>query len=89
MLKVPNRIALEDFSTLSLIGRGSYAKVALVKKNDTGTPYAMKIIKKTQVVQNKQQEYVLLEKRILAQVSHPFIVRMLGSFQSQKSSSLS
>lgn len=60
MTKIRNRIALEDFSMLSLIGKGTFAKVALVKNLQSGIHYAMKIIKKRQVLKKNQQEYVLL-----------------------------
>ncbi len=37
---------MEDFSLLKTIGKGSYAKVVLVRKNDSGKLYAMKMVKK-------------------------------------------
>lgn len=39
-------INLEHFSILKVIGRGSFGKVYLVKKNDDGMLYAMKTLKK-------------------------------------------
>jgi len=37
---------LENYTMLTVIGKGGYAKVLLVKKNDDGQIYAMKILKK-------------------------------------------
>lgn len=39
-------ITLDSFYTISVIGKGSYAKVILVKKKDNGKYYAMKVLKK-------------------------------------------
>jgi len=39
-------VSLNDFSMLSLIGVGNYAKVILVRKRDSNRIYAMKIVKK-------------------------------------------
>ena len=47
----PNKkISLNDFIRLKVIGRGSFGKVYLVRKRDTGIAYAMKILKKDQLI---------------------------------------
>jgi len=40
------KISKADFLILHVIGRGSFGKVYLVRKKDTGIAYAMKILKK-------------------------------------------
>lgn len=50
---------------MSLIGKGSYGKVLLVKKNDDNNIYAMKILKKDQMKKRNQIEHVKTERRIL------------------------
>lgn len=48
-------VGLENFSMLSVIGKGSYAKVVLVrKKGDVNAVYAMKILKKKYIEKRKQ-----------------------------------
>jgi len=37
------KLTIDDFSSLSVIGKGSYAKVLLVKKKDSNELFAMKI----------------------------------------------
>ena len=41
---------MEDFTLVTVIGRGSFGKVFLAKKKDSGKPYAMKILKKDQLI---------------------------------------
>ena len=48
-----NRVGLNSFHTVSVIGKGSYAKIILVKKKDNGLYYAMKVIKKYNI-ENKE-----------------------------------
>jgi len=85
----PNRaapaVSLNSFSTISVIGKGSYAKVLLVKKKDTGQHYALKLLKKTLIEQKKQQTHVQTERDILVEVhKHPFLVDLHYSFQTER-----
>jgi serum/glucocorticoid-regulated kinase 2 len=50
---VKKSFTIDDFTMLSVVGKGSYAKVVLVKKKDSGKIYAMKILKKTHVEKKK------------------------------------
>lgn len=43
------RVSQEHFSLISVIGTGSYGKVFLVKKRDSGALYAMKVLKKNHI----------------------------------------
>jgi len=42
-------VNIKSFSTISVIGKGAYAKVILVKKKTNGKYYAMKVLKKDKV----------------------------------------
>lgn len=66
-----------------MIGKGSYGKVLLVKKNDTQDLYALKILKKKEIIRRNQVEHTLTERKILGSVRHPFVVRMDFAFQSE------
>ncbi|CAJ0751180.1 7868_t:CDS:2 [Entrophospora sp. SA101] len=46
--------------------------------------YAMKVLKKVEVVRLKQVEHINSEKLILSQVHHPFIVNLFCTFQDEK-----
>ena len=70
---------------LSVIGKGSYAKVVLVKKKDENSKvYAMKILKKKYIEKKKQENHVMIERNILTKMDCPFIVKLAYSFQNEK-----
>lgn len=79
------QVTLEDFAMLTVIGKGSYAKVVLVKRKDgDGRIYAMKILKKKYIEKRKQERHVMIERNILVGVDHPFIVKLYYSFQNME-----
>ena len=48
----------------------------MVRHKSTGRYYALKILKKKEIVRLKQLEHILSEKGILAVVEHPFIINL-------------
>ena len=46
--------------------------------------YALKILKKSEVIYLKQVDHVKTEKKILEELNHPFIVNLFGAFQDDK-----
>lgn len=65
---------------ISVIGKGAYGKVILVEKKDTKVLYAMKVLKKAEIIRRNQVEHTMTERRILENVNHPFIVKMDYAF---------
>lgn len=78
------KVQMEDFALVSFIGKGSYADVTLVRKKDTGKLYAMKALKKKYAEKKKQKNNIMLERNILIQMDHPFIVKLSYSFQNDR-----
>lgn len=79
-----SRLTLHDFELLSTIGRGGYGKVLLVRrKGEVGRVYAMKILRKRDVIAKGNTVRVVNERRILSTLTsrHPFIVHLLYAFQ--------
>jgi len=75
---------LNDFNIHRVIGRGAYSKVLLVSpKEDPSSFYALKVLKKSHIVNTGQEKHTLLEKEILKDIRHPFLVRLYYSFQTQ------
>ena len=77
-------VNLEDFEILTLIGRGSYGKVYLVKYKITNEYYAMKSLQKDFLIDQDQIECTLLEKKILQNLDYPFLVGMVFCFQTEE-----
>nr|CAG8530204.1 11470_t:CDS:2 [Entrophospora candida] len=56
-------------------------QVHLVQSKYNNKFYAMKALKKSEVVRLKQVEHTNNEKHILEQVKHPFLINLWGTFQ--------
>lgn len=50
LLEKGKKISLEDFQMIKVIGRGSFGKVYLVRHKEHMKPYALKILKKDQLI---------------------------------------
>lgn len=77
-------LCLRDFEIQRTLGTGSFGRVMLVRHLPTGQFYAMKKLRKSDVVRLKQVEHTNNERHLLSQVDHPFIVKMLCTFQDER-----
>jgi len=76
---------LDDFQLVKVLGKGSYGKVMLVTHRDQpDNVYAMKMLRKENVVKRNQVEHTKAERNVLEAVSHPFIVTLHYAFQTPK-----
>ena len=79
----------EDFDLIKTLGTGTFARVWLAKianrkERDNNKVFALKILRKVDVIRLKQVEHVRNERNVLAAVAgHPFITTMVASFQDQ------
>ncbi|XP_031825479.1 ribosomal protein S6 kinase 2 beta isoform X1 [Nomia melanderi] len=74
-----------QFELLKVLGQGSFGKVFLVRKvigKDSGTIYAMKVLKKA-TLKVRDRVRTKMERNILVDVEHPFIVRLHYAFQTE------
>jgi len=53
---------------------GSFGRVMLAKNRKTGEFYAMKRLKKSDIIKLRQVDHVISENTILADIDHPFLV---------------
>jgi hypothetical protein len=74
-------VRLDDFELLRVVGRGSYGKVLLVRKKDSGEVLAMKVLRKSVVVARNQVEHTQAERAILESIDHPFLCHLRYAFQ--------
>ncbi|KAI7816659.1 kinase-like domain-containing protein [Gamsiella multidivaricata] len=77
----PRPFQLSDFTINRTIGTGSCGRVHLVQSVFNSRFYALKVLKKCQIVKSNQVEHVNEEKRILERIRHPFLVKTWGTFQ--------
>ena len=76
-----------NFKKIQLLGRGDVGLVFLVKAKNVvqlnGT-FAMKVYKKSDIVKRNKVARVKLEREILSNTNHPFVVSMYAAFQTKK-----
>jgi len=80
------KVSCTDFQIERELGKGAFGRVYLVTKKDKKSKfYAMKVIRKTAIIENNLKENIVLEKNILQTNHHPFIVTLYYAFQNAKS----
>ena len=78
------KTTIEDFTIIKELGSGSYAKVILGKHNLNGKEYAIKKINKNMLDNFDKQHEVHIEKQCLAELRHPYILKLNKCFQDKK-----
>ncbi|XP_060526437.1 serine/threonine-protein kinase Warts isoform X2 [Cylas formicarius] len=69
------------FVTIKPIGVGAFGEVTLVRKIDTNHLYAMKTLRKADVLKRNQVAHVKAERDILAEADNEWVVKLYYSFQ--------
>lgn len=80
-----SKLTIKDFQLLKVVGRGSFGKVYLAKKKDTGQIFAVKTLKKDFIIKTNQVNNTKIERDIMLQITHPFVVKLHYAFQSPES----
>ncbi|KAI1716182.1 protein kinase domain-containing protein [Ditylenchus destructor] len=75
------KLCAADFHSLKVIGRGAFGEIRLVQKIDTGHIYAMKILRKSEMLEKEQMAHVRAERDILSEADCEWVVTMYFSFQ--------
>lgn len=79
------KVKAKDFKILGKIGKGSFGEIYCVcPKNQPGSKFAMKSYSKDQMLSNNLIRFLFVEKKIMTNYSHPFLVRLHYSFQTQE-----
>ncbi|TVU48962.1 hypothetical protein EJB05_00250, partial [Eragrostis curvula] len=78
--KFKDRTCIEDFEIIKPISRGAFGRVFLARKRVTGDLFAIKVLKKADMIRKNAVESILAERDILISARNPFVVRFFYSF---------
>lgn len=73
-----SKVVLSEFEILQTLGTGSFGRVRLGRHKKTNKIYAIKMLKKAEIIKLKQMDHIYSEYTILSMLNHPFIVEMKG-----------
>ncbi|KAF2227316.1 kinase-like domain-containing protein [Elsinoe ampelina] len=76
-----DEVNLDHFRLLRVVGKGAFGKVRIVERKDTGLTFALKYIRKDEVVRSESVRNMLRERRMLEHLNHPFLCNLRYSFQ--------
>ncbi|EGD82834.1 AGC/AKT protein kinase [Salpingoeca rosetta] len=77
----PADISMDSFEMLKVLGKGSFGKVMLAKLKSSGAVYAIKVLKKSMILEKNELAHTFTENSVLAKCSHPFLTSLHYSFQ--------
>jgi protein kinase A len=84
-------LSVHDFELVRTLGTGTFARVWLVRlanpaEEDRDKVFALKVLRKVEVIKLKQVDHVNHERSVLADVAgHPFITTLITSFSDHDS----
>jgi len=77
--------SIKDFDIIKPISKGAFGSVFLAKKKVTGDYYAIKVLKKADMIAKNQITNVKAERMILMkQAESPFVAKLYFTFQSKE-----
>jgi serine/threonine protein kinase len=76
--------SIRDFEIIKPISRGAFGKVYLCRKKVTKDLYAIKVLKKVDMVRKNMVSQVMAERKVLSLSRNPFVVRLYYAFQSKE-----
>lgn len=77
--------SIKDFEIIKPISKGAFGSVFLAKKKVTGDYYAIKVLKKADMIAKNQITNVKAERMILMkQAESPFVAKLYFTFQSKE-----
>ncbi|KAI9338389.1 hypothetical protein DFJ73DRAFT_763168 [Zopfochytrium polystomum] len=75
--------SIKDFEIIKPISKGAFGSVFLAKKRLTGDYFAIKALRKSDMVAKNQVMNIKAERMILAQLDSPYVVKLYFSFQTK------
>ncbi|KAK3687813.1 hypothetical protein B0T22DRAFT_139724 [Podospora appendiculata] len=80
------RIGLDNFNFLAVLGKGNFGKVMLAETKRSRSLYAIKVLKKEFIIENDEVESIRSEKRVFLIANrerHPFLTNLHACFQTE------
>ncbi|KAK0636815.1 hypothetical protein B0T17DRAFT_483783 [Bombardia bombarda] len=80
------RIGLDNFNFLAVLGKGNFGKVMLAETKRSRKLYAIKVLKKEFIIENDEVESIRSEKRVFLIANrerHPFLTNLHACFQTE------
>ncbi|XP_075215206.1 cGMP-dependent protein kinase for isoform X2 [Lycorma delicatula] len=78
-------LRLSDLTILATLGVGGFGRVELVQiAHDPSQSFALKQMKKSQIVETRQQQHIMSEKEIMGEANCDFIVKLYKTFKDRK-----
>ncbi|XP_048509452.1 cGMP-dependent protein kinase, isozyme 2 forms cD5/T2 isoform X2 [Athalia rosae] len=78
-------LRLQDLRPLATLGVGGFGRVELVQiAGDNSRSFALKQMKKSQIVETRQQQHIMSEKRIMGEADCDFVVKLFKTFKDRK-----
>lgn len=56
---LPKKVKFDDYEILNTLGTGSFGRVKLARHKQTNKYYALKMLKKSDIVKSKQVDHVM------------------------------
>lgn len=75
---------LDDFQIMRPLGTGTFGRVYLAKYKGAVKYFALKRLRKIDVIRLKQIDHVQNERSLLSRLSHPFIIKMYAALQDER-----
>ncbi|KAJ9631246.1 uncharacterized protein PV06_03964 [Exophiala oligosperma] len=76
-----DEVNLNHFRLLRVVGKGAFGKVRIVERKDSGLTFALKYIRKDEVVRSESVRNIIRERRMLEHLNHPFLCNLRYGFQ--------
>ena len=81
---VPRRLKLADYDIGQTLGTGSFGRVKISKQKSTGKYFAIKVLKKSEIIKLKQVDHIMNEIKILSVIEHNFLIKTEGFTQDDR-----
>ncbi|ETO30964.1 Serine/threonine-protein kinase CBK1 [Reticulomyxa filosa] len=75
------KIGLKDFVLIRIIGKGAFGEVRIVREQHSKKVYAMKTMRKKDMIAKNQATHVEAERNLMAGANSPWLVKLYYSFQ--------